>query len=327
LISRTIKLSAAEQQELKKFVDKHLKRGTIRRLKSPYAVSFFIKKKNGKLRPVQDYRPINEWTIKNRYPLPLIPQLIDRIGDAELITTVDIRWGYNTVKIVPQDQHKAAFVTNLGLFKPTVMFFGLTNSPATFQTMMDTIFQEQIAQGTLTVYMDDIAVHTKRETKETEGQHRERHRQLVKEMLTILRKNDLYLNIEKCQFKQMEVDYLGVWVGKGLVKIEEAKVDWVKDWKPPRNVTQVRRFLGFTGYYHYFIKGYSQIARPLLELTRKGTPWHWDDPQQKAFKTLKRKMCEKPVLANLDPKKVFYSAGQQKSTNFFRVLFLLENAK
>jgi len=146
LISHTIKLSAAEQQELKKFIDEHLERGTIQRSKSPYAASFFfIKKKNGKLRPVQDYRPINEWTIKNHYPLPLIPQLIDRIGDAELITTVDIRWGYNTVKIVPQDQHKAAFMTNLGLFKPTVMFFGLTNSPATFQTMMDTIFHEQIA--------------------------------------------------------------------------------------------------------------------------------------------------------------------------------------
>jgi len=99
-----IKLSAPEQQELKKFVDEHLERGTIRRSKSPYAASFFfIKKKNGKLRLVQDYRPINEWTIKNRYPLPLIPQLIDQIGDAELITTVDIRWGYNTVKIVPQD--------------------------------------------------------------------------------------------------------------------------------------------------------------------------------------------------------------------------------
>jgi hypothetical protein len=125
-------------------------------------------------------------------------------------------------------------------------------------------------------------------------------------MLTILRENDLYLNIEKCQFEQTEVDYLGVRVGKGLVKMEEAKVDRVKDWKPPCNVTQVRCFLGFTGYYHYFIKGYSQIARPLLELMKKGTPWHWDDPQQKAFETLKDKMCEKPVLANPDPKKTFY---------------------
>jgi hypothetical protein len=126
----------------------------------------------------------------------------------------------------------------------------------------------------LTVYMDDIAVHTKRETGETEDQHRERHRRLVREMLTVLRENNLYLNIEKCQFEQTEVDYLGVRVGKGLVKMEEAKVDQVKDWKPPRDVTQVRHFLGFTGYYRYFIKGYSQIARPLLKLMKKGMPWH-----------------------------------------------------
>jgi len=153
-----------------------LERGIIQRSKSPYAASFFfIKKKNGKLRPVQDYRPINEWTIKNRYPLPLIPQLIDRISDAELIMVVDICWGYNTVQIIEEDRHKAAFVTNKGLFEPTVMFFGLTNSPATFQTMMDTIFQEQIVRGTLTVYMDNIAIHTKRRPDETEDQHLERH--------------------------------------------------------------------------------------------------------------------------------------------------------
>ncbi len=94
---------------------------------------------------MQDYRPINEWTIRNRYPLPLIPQLVDQIGDAKLITVVNIHWGFNVVQIVEEDQHKAAFITNQGLFEPTVMFFGLTNSPAMFQTMMDTIFQEQIA--------------------------------------------------------------------------------------------------------------------------------------------------------------------------------------
>jgi hypothetical protein len=177
LISKVIPLSYAEKQELHTFVKEHLARGTIKRLKSPYAASFFfIKKKNGKLRLVQDYRPINKWTIKNRYPLPLIPQLINRIGDSELITTVDIEWGYNNVQIVEEDQEKAAFITNEGLFQPTVMFFGLTNSPATFQTMMDMIFQDQIARGTLTVYMDDIAVHTRREGGETEVQHVERHR-------------------------------------------------------------------------------------------------------------------------------------------------------
>jgi hypothetical protein len=140
------------------------------------------------------------------------------------------------------------------------MFFGLTNSPATFQTMMDTVFHEQIARRTLMVYMDNIAVHTKREPNETEEQHLERHRKLVREMLTILQQNDLYLNIDKCQFEQSEVDYLGVCVGGKKIHMEEAKVEKVKTWKPPRNATEVRCFLGFTGYYRYFIKGYSQIA-------------------------------------------------------------------
>jgi hypothetical protein len=166
------------------------------------------------------------------------------------------------------------------------MFFGLTNSPATFQTMMDTVFHEQIARGTLTVYMDDIAVHTKREPNETKEQHLERHRRLVREMLMILRQNDLYLNIDKCQFEQSEVDYLGVRVGGKKISMEEAKVDKVRHWKPPRNATEVRRFLGFTGYYRYFIKGYSQIARPLLDLTKQSTTWHWGTDQQKAFDKL-----------------------------------------
>src|SRR5216683_8024906 len=126
LISKTIPLSATEQQELEEFIKEHKAQGTIRRSKSPYTASFFfIKKKNGKLQPVQDYQPINEWTIKNQYPLPLIPQLINRISNTELITVVDIHWGYNTIRIVDKDQHKAAFVMNQGLFKPTVMFYRL----------------------------------------------------------------------------------------------------------------------------------------------------------------------------------------------------------
>jgi len=119
------------------------------------------------------------------------------------------------------------------------MFFGLTNSPTTFQTMMDTIFHKQIMHRTLTVYMDNIAVHTKREPNESEEQHLKRHRELVREMLTILCKHDLYLNIEKCQFEQTEVNYLGVHVGGKRISMEEAKVEKVKDWKPPRNMTEI----------------------------------------------------------------------------------------
>jgi L-rhamnose mutarotase len=143
------------------------------------------------------------------------------------------------VQIKKQDQHKAAFITNQGLFEPTVMFFGLTNSPATFQTMMDTIFREQIAQGWLTVYMDDIAVHTKRREDETKEQHVARHRKLVKEMLAILKKHNLYLNIDKCQFEKTDVDYLGVRIGGKKVQMEEAKVERVRGWMPPRNVREV----------------------------------------------------------------------------------------
>ncbi len=176
-----------------------------------------------------------------------------------------------------KDQHKAAFIKNQGLFKPTVMFFGLTNSPVMFQTMMDTIFCKQIAWGTLIVYMDDIEIHTKREPDEMKAQYLERHWWLVREMLTILWKNDLYLNINKCQFKRPEVDYLEVYVGEKQIKMEEAKVKQVKNWKPSRNVTKVWCFLRFMGYYHYFIKGYLQIAWPLLDLTKKSTDWHWEE--------------------------------------------------
>src|SRR5229473_2627170 len=172
LISRNIHLSQLEQEELKKFLKEHLTRGTIQPSKSPYAASFFfIKKKNRKLRPVQDYRPVNSWTIKNRYPLPLIPSLIDRLRDCTLFTGFDIEWGYNEVLIKPEDHWKAAFITNEGLYEPTVMFFGLTNSPATFQTMMNMIFRDLIDEGSVTIYMDNIAIHMGPRPGESDKSH------------------------------------------------------------------------------------------------------------------------------------------------------------
>ena len=126
-------LTQSEQKALEEFVKEHLVKGYIKPSKSPYASPFFfIKKKDGKLRPVQDYRKVNEWTIKNHYPLPLIPELIAQVKGASLFTKFNIRWGYNNVRIKEGDQWKAAFITNQGLFEPNVMFFGLTNSPATF---------------------------------------------------------------------------------------------------------------------------------------------------------------------------------------------------
>jgi hypothetical protein len=199
LPGKVYSLTQQEQKTLEEFLKDHLKRGYIRLSKSPYASPFFfIKKKDGKLRPVQDYRKVNEWTIRNRYPLPLIPELINRVKDASLFSKFDIRWGYNNVCIKPGDEWKAAFITNKGLFEPRVMFFGLTNSPATFQTMMNAIFVEELLEGWLTVYMDDLLIHTPNNIAE--------HRRRVHRVLDKLRKHDLFLKPEKCLFEKRSSD-------------------------------------------------------------------------------------------------------------------------
>ena len=166
------------------------------------------------------------------------------------------------------------------------MFFGLTNSPATFQTMINTIFRDLINKGSITIYMDNIAIHTGTRLGESDEDHLKCHRELVRRVLEQLKMNNLHLNPEKCVFKQDHLNFLGVRVGGGTVQMEQAKVDQVKEWTCPRSVHEVRKFLGFTGYYRYFIQGYSQIACPLLDLTKQATVWHWDDKEQLAFKVL-----------------------------------------
>ena len=140
---------------------------------------------------------------------------------------------------------------------------------------MNTIFRREVAQGWMSVYMDDIAIHNKPNQGETEEQHIQRHRNYTHHVLDVLEKNDLYLKPEKCEFEKEEIEYLGVRVGRNAIKMDPTKVKGVADWPIPKNPTEIRRFLGFTGYYRYFVPNYSKIARPLLDLTRKTTPWHW----------------------------------------------------
>ncbi|SJL16405.1 related to TY3B TY3B protein [Armillaria ostoyae] len=155
-------LNQNKQEQLDKFLNENLESGRIRESKSPFAsLFFFIKKKDGSLCPVQDYRKLNEMTIKNRYPLPLISKLTDKLQGVKFFTKLDVCWGYNNVRIKEGDEAKAAFCTNRGLFEPTVMFFGLTNSPATFQWMMNDIFKDLISKGKVTIYLDDILIFTK----------------------------------------------------------------------------------------------------------------------------------------------------------------------
>ena len=174
-------LSPNEQVELDAFLEENLKSGRIQASKSPMASPvFFIKKKDGSLRLVQDYRKLNDMTIKNSYPLPLISEIVNKLKKAKYFTKLDVRWGYNNVRIKEGDEWKAAFRTNRGLFEPLVMFFGLTNSPATFQTMMNDIFMELVDEGVVIVYIDDILIYT--ETLEE-------HRKVVRKVLEILEKH------------------------------------------------------------------------------------------------------------------------------------------
>ena len=292
-------LTQDEQKALQEFIKEHVQKGYIRPSKSPYAAPFFfIKKKDGRLRPVQDYRRLNEWTIKNRYPLPLISELITRVQGASLFSKFDIRWGYNNVRIKEGDEWKAAFITNQGLFEPRVMFFGLTNSPATFQTMMNAIFAEELRENWLTIYMDDILIHT--------TDDKVAHREKVHQILHKLRQHDLYLKPEKCQFEQTRVEFLGVILEKGTVQMDPAKTKGIADWPQPQTVKDVRAFLGFTGFYRYFIPNYSKITRPLIHLTKKAVVFNWEEQQAKAFETLKSLMCARPVLRQPNYSKPFF---------------------
>ena len=178
------------------------------------------------------------------------------------------------------------------------MFFGLTNSPATFQTMMNTIFAEELHKNWLTIYMDDILIHT---TDDITA-----HREKVHKILHKLRQHDLYLKPEECQFEQKKVEFLGIILEKETVQMDPAKTKGLADWKTPQNLKDVHAFLGFTGFYRYFVLNYLKIARPLIELTKKAVPFHWSEAQSKVFETLKTLMCRCPVLKQPNYTKPFF---------------------
>jgi len=176
---------------------------------------FFIKKKDGLLCLVQDYHALNAVTVKNRYLLPLISELISQLREARYFTKLDVRWGFNNVCIKSGDEWKAAFYTNHGLFEPLVMFFGMTNSPATFQTMINDVFRTIIVEGIVVVYLDDILIFTKTE---------EEHERAVRRVLEILTEHELFLRPEKCEFYWKQIEYLGLVISKNKVAMDPVKV-------------------------------------------------------------------------------------------------------
>jgi hypothetical protein len=179
-----------------------------------------------------------------------------------------------------------------GLFKPLVMFFELTNSPATFQPLMNSIFVDLIAKGVVAVYLNDILIYTKT-IKE--------HRKITRKVLCRLEENDLYLRPAKCEFECTEVEYLGMLIRENHVSMDPAKVQAVTDWPAPWNLKDVRGFLGFANFYRHFIEGFACIARPLNDLTKKDAPWSWGPSQQEALSKLKARFTSSPVFVMWQP--------------------------
>jgi len=258
-------LSKEEREEVQTFVEDQLRKGYIRPSKSPQILPVhFVAKKDGTRRMVQDYRHINQWTIKNGYPLPLIADILDGVGKRKVFTKLDLRWGYNNVRIKEGDEWKVAFTTHIGAYEPTVMYFGLTNSPTTFQAMMNDLFRDLINQGDTATFIDNILVATDTE---------EGHDELVEEVLRRLEENDLFVIPEKCKWKVREVEFLGVVTGPKEVEMQKEKVEGVLNWPAPRNIKEVQKFLGLANYYRRFIKDFARIVAPLHMLVRKEQKW------------------------------------------------------
>jgi len=185
--------------------------------------------------------------VKNKYPLPLISELVSQLRKARYFTKLDVCWGFNNVCIKPGDKWKAAFQTNRGLFEPLVMFFGITNSPATFQIMMNDIFWDLIAEGIMVVYLDDILIFTRTE---------EEHVKAIRQVLHVLQENKLFLRLEKCEFCKEKIKYLGLVILENEVSMDLVKVAGVREWPTPENKTDVQAFLGFVNFYRRFIRDF-----------------------------------------------------------------------
>jgi len=230
-------------------MEDQLRKGYIRPSKSlQISPVFFVGKKDGSKRMVMDYCNLNSQTVKNNYPLPLITELIDNMGSKRVFTKMDLRWGFNNVRIKERDEWKGAFTTHTGSFEPMVMFFGMTNSPVKFQAMMNEILRDLINKGKVVAFVDDVLVGT-----ETEEEHDE----IVEEILRRLEENDLYIKPEKCVWKARKIGFLEVVIGPDGIEMEAEKVDEVLDWPQPKNVKDIRKFLGLTNYYRRFIKDFA----------------------------------------------------------------------
>ena len=255
-----------------------------------------VHKKDGSLHLCIDYRQLNAVTQDDRYQMPRVDEMVERLGRAQFITTLDLAKGYCQVPLKTEDQEKTAFITPLGKFQFRQMPFGLKGAQSTFQRLMDTVLApcHQFAGS----YIDGIIIYSK---------SWEEHLIHLKEVLQHLREAGLTAKPSKCSIAMFQCVYLGHKVGGGKISLDEAKVAAIQDYKTPRTKKDVRAFLGLTGYYRRFIPGYAQLTAALSDLTKKDVPSkiQWNEDLEHDFQQLKREMVNRPVLMCPDDSKLF----------------------
>ena len=287
---RPYRLSPAEKTEVTRTIEELLAKGFIKPSKSPYGSPvLFVAKKDGSLRMCIDYRGLNKQTVSNKYPLPRIDDMLEKLAGAKVFSSIDLASGYHQLRLPESDVPKTAFCTPSGLYEFLVLPFGLTNAPAIFQHKMDEIFRTHADH--ISVYMDDLLVFSKN--------HHD-HIQHLRSVLSLLRKHRLYAKPKKCEWLKPELAFLGHIIGADGIKVDPGKIAVVKAHPVPKTLTELRQFLGLTNYFRKFIQGYAQRVLPLLALLKKDAPFTWTEERQHAFEQLKLDLTTAPVLAMPD---------------------------
>ena len=282
--------SKAEAEALIAFLDKNFERGDIRQSQSPSgAPVHFAKKKDGSLRLCVDWRGLDAVTIKNgRDPLPLIPNILDRLRTSKVFTKIHLRRAYNYLPINPGDEWKTAFHTHVGSFEFLVMQYGLPGAPAAYERFINKVFANVLDKFAV-VYLKDILIFSTNPEEHTDHVH---------EVLTCLRNYKLHANAKKCKFSVDTAEFLGFVISPSGISMPQSRVDVILEWPTPKTVKQIQSFLGFANFYQHFISNYSDIVVPLTRLTRKGALWDWSNEADAAFNSLKESLSEPPVLTH-----------------------------